>query len=392
MHSIKYTVVIPTHNRAEYLPFSLKSVLDTSRDDVQVIVSNNHSTDETQELLENINDTRLNVISPDIKLPMAGHYEFALSHAKGEWITILGDDDAVMPYIFERLDKHIEDNPTVEIISSKRALYFWKGCEAIYGDSVLKYETSPITQIRSTTEDLTDVLRGVRSCFDMPQIYTTGIVKRSLYLEIKNKSEGCFYHSIIPDIYSVVALSLSRDKYLRVYEPLFWVGSSNKSFGISDRIYSDAKKFKNNITSSIPCVPNKISDEVSYQLHSSGYGALYIYECLLQSPIKHSILRDSIIREYVYSTLLYYTIITNRNNNISEIYKEINKYRIDTRIIIYNILHIIFVSLYDRFNKTIDKYQNILNRRRLMSRDRSKYPTIHHASKAVTNYINLKYH
>ena len=100
---IKYSIVIPTRNRAEYLPYAIQSVLDAARNDVELIVSNNFSTDATPQTLSGIEDPRLRVISPNVSLPMAGHYEFAISHATGDWITILGDDDAVMPYFFESL-------------------------------------------------------------------------------------------------------------------------------------------------------------------------------------------------------------------------------------------------------------------------------------------------
>ena len=223
---------------------------------------------------------------------MAGHYEFAISHATGDWITILGDDDAVMPYIFESLDQHIEQHPKIDIISSDRAYYFWENCEDLYGNIVVGYSSRPKTQIRSTKKDLHAVLKGNRSCFDMPQIYTTCIVKRSLYEEIKARSGGYVYHSIIPDMYSVVALSLARNEYLRVDEPLFWVGTSNKSMGRSDRIYRDAEQFKGDPSGNHSCVPRAISDEVSYQLHSSGFSPMYIYECLLQSPLNSQVYRD----------------------------------------------------------------------------------------------------
>jgi glycosyltransferase involved in cell wall biosynthesis len=105
--TIKYSIVIPTKNRAYYLKYAIKSVLSSPRQDIELVVSNNFSSDETSKILSEINDSRMRVVSPDIALPMASHYEFAISKARGDWITILGDDDAVMPYIFESLDRYI---------------------------------------------------------------------------------------------------------------------------------------------------------------------------------------------------------------------------------------------------------------------------------------------
>ena len=64
-----------------------------------------------------------------------------------------------MPYIFESLDRHIEQFPQVDIISSVRAYYFWEGCEDLYGNAVVGYYSRPKTQIRSLKKDLNAVLK-----------------------------------------------------------------------------------------------------------------------------------------------------------------------------------------------------------------------------------------
>ena len=390
---IKYSVVIPTRNRAEYLPYAIKSVLDTPRKDIELIISNNFSSDNTQEILSKITDSRLKVISPNVVLPMAGHYEFAVRHAKGEWITILGDDDAVMPYIFESLDKHIKKNDHIDIISSVRSYYTWEGCEDIYGNDVVNYFSRPKSKIRSTKKDLMSVLKGLRSCFEMPQLYTTCFIKKSLYKEIKAKSNGCFYHSIIPDMYSVVALCLSRDKYLRVEEPLFWVGTSNKSLGISDRIYKDAEHFKSNSIIKNICVPRKLSNKVSYFLHSSSFGPMYIFECLLQSPYKDELFEENKIRNLVLSAILNISQKRKKNEKyflINEIFQECNRYGI-SRINLYLTSYILkldfFIFYCTNFIVNFLKKTGLVSANKLKSSNRIEFPTILDASNAITNIL-----
>ena len=394
---IKYSIVIPTRNRAEYLPYAIKSVLNSKRKDIELIVSNNFSTDETQDILSKISDPRIKIISPNVTLPMAGHYEFAISQAKGEWITILGDDDAVMPYIFESLDKHIKQYPNIDIISSVRAYYFWKGCEDVNGNAVVRYQSNLKSQLRSTREDLISVLKGLRTCFNMPQIYTTCMVRRSLYEEIRVKSGGCFYHSIIPDMYSVVALCLSRKKYLRVEEPLFWVGTSNKSLGRSDRIYKDAERFRGDVMGKHICVPKKVSSYVSYFLHSNSFSPYFIFECLLQSPLNNEMYSNKRIKTIVLAAVLNISKKREKSEKISlkkEIYLECNRYRILSKSLYFAAWNL-RVKKYFLF--TIGLPYSILRKFGLISpltissNSRQKYPTILSASDAVeilTNKIN----
>lgn len=300
----KYSILIPTRNREEYLPFAIDSVLSQNRDDVELIVSNNHSKDGTSSYLASLSDSRLRVVMPPREMSMSWHYEFILSQATGEWVTILGDDDAAMPYLFEHLDSIIDKHPKTSIISSQRAYYFWEGCEDMFGDCVVSYRTGSGVKIRSTKKDLLWALAGLRSCFDMPQIYTSCIVKKSLVTEIKGRSGGYFYHSIIPDMYSVVALSLVEDSYVRVEEPLFWAGTSIKSMSRSDHIYRDSeiqsntKQNENDMGRIL-----KLNSDVSQYLHSAGLDSFYLYEALRQCPFASGRWHGKFLASIVYASL-----------------------------------------------------------------------------------------
>lgn len=389
---VKYSIVIPTRNCAEYLLHAVHSILESSRDDIEVIVSDNHSTDDTANLLSQLNDSRLRIIMPSVFLPMAGHYEFAINEAMGEWVTLLGADDAVMPYIFDRLDHYIAKFPKIEIISSARALYFWSGCEDIYGNNVLDYQSRQKTALRSTKRDLMSALEGRLSCLDMPQIYTTTMIKRSLYKEIKIKSGGCFYHSIIPDIYSAVALCLSRDRYLRVDEPLFWVGTSNKSMSRSDRIYREAEQFNQDYFSAYPCVPLSVSDQIPYAIHSSVFSAMYVYECLLSSPLKKKEHLANRLRARVLAAVLMTLRSQERRSAqkeyiISAVRKECRDYDISMATI--RALSVVYFlkqkldSLVQWPIKIITRFGLISRTVCLRSTSRSEFPTIADASYAV---------
>ncbi len=390
--SKKYTIIIPTRNRLEYLPYAINSVLDSERDDFELIISDNLSSDGTGEFLVGLKDSRVRIVMPEVVLPMAGHYEFALNQAKGEWITILGDDDAVMPYFFERLDHYIEKNPVIDVISSARAYYFWPGCEDIYGNNVMIYESDERCSVRSLEKDMMSVLNGVRSCFDIPQIYTTSVVKRSLYNEIKMRSGGCFYHSIIPDMYSAVAIWMARKEYLRVEEPLFWVGTSSKSMSRSDRIYQDAKAFHEINRDQYPCVPREISDCISYVIHSSSFSSVYLFECLLSSPLKSERHQSRLVRMRVLASVLADLRRQRRKEEeakqiVDAVISECAKYSLSMAVIC-------FFSTICRFQMGLAIVQQLISSRmrrfysaknikNLYSNNRNAFPSIREASVAV---------
>lgn len=390
----KYSILIPTRNREEYLPFAIESVLSQNRDDVELIVSDNFSKDSTSNYLAGLSDCRLMVVRPPSEMPMSRHYEYILSQATGEWVTILGDDDAVMPYLFERLDSIIDKYPSSSIISSERANYFWEGCEDLYGEVVVSYRKGMGMMERSTKKDLFWAIAGMRSIFDMPMIYTTCLVKKSLIMEIKEGS-GCFYHSIIPDIYSVVALSLMAGRYVRVEEPLFWVGTSNKSMARSDRIYRDSEIQTNaNESESYAGRRLELNSNISYKLHSAGLDQYYLYEALCQCPLAKDLWRGKLLATIVFSSLILlvkkmnsYKAGASRKDLIDTIQSEAKRNAISPFLIILCMLVL-------RVIESIKNIQSIPHRvwRKLTKNDiksivistnRNDFPTIKEASKAV---------
>jgi glycosyltransferase involved in cell wall biosynthesis len=96
------SVIIPTYNHAQYLGRALKSLLDQTYTNWEAIVIDNHSTDNTDEVMASFTDPSI------IYLKMHNHGVIAASRnagiraAKGEWIAFLDSDDWWKP---EKLTK-----------------------------------------------------------------------------------------------------------------------------------------------------------------------------------------------------------------------------------------------------------------------------------------------
>jgi glycosyltransferase involved in cell wall biosynthesis len=92
------TIAIPTYNRADgLLCEAIDSALAQTYPEVEVIVSDNCSTDSTPELMEQYADSRLRYIRHDENLGSVGNFNYCLSAATGEFFLLLHDDDSVDP-------------------------------------------------------------------------------------------------------------------------------------------------------------------------------------------------------------------------------------------------------------------------------------------------------
>jgi glycosyltransferase involved in cell wall biosynthesis len=97
------SVIIPTHNRAGTLSRAVRSVLGQSHRQLELIVVDDGSTDETETLLAGFSDTRLQVVRQEHRGVSAARNR-GLETARGAWIALLDSDDAWMEH---KLTRHL---------------------------------------------------------------------------------------------------------------------------------------------------------------------------------------------------------------------------------------------------------------------------------------------
>lgn len=86
------SVVIPTYNRSKVLLKAVKSVLNQTYRNIELIVVDDGSTDDTLEVLQEVNDKRLKIIHQNNKGACAARNN-GIEHAKGEYIAFNDSDD-----------------------------------------------------------------------------------------------------------------------------------------------------------------------------------------------------------------------------------------------------------------------------------------------------------
>src|SRR2546426_4401729 len=93
----KVSVIIPTHNRAEFLRSAITSVLNQTFQDFEIIIIDDVSKDHTREVIANFNDARIKVIYNQVSKGAAGARNIAIMNSNCEYIAFLDDDDEWLP-------------------------------------------------------------------------------------------------------------------------------------------------------------------------------------------------------------------------------------------------------------------------------------------------------
>ncbi len=99
----KISVIIPTYNRASVLPRAIDSVLAQTHTADEIIVIDDGSTDETQQLIKN-QYSQVKFISQPNKGVSAAR-NAGINNAEGNWICLLDSDDS---WQTDKLEKQIE--------------------------------------------------------------------------------------------------------------------------------------------------------------------------------------------------------------------------------------------------------------------------------------------
>lgn len=109
------SVCIPAFDHEPYIDAAIRSVLDQTFEDFELIIVDDCSRDGTRDRIRAYDDPRIRFIENDRNLGLAGNWNKALGEARGRWIKILPGDDLLYPCCLERQKAAFEDSPSVEI-------------------------------------------------------------------------------------------------------------------------------------------------------------------------------------------------------------------------------------------------------------------------------------
>jgi glycosyltransferase involved in cell wall biosynthesis len=118
----KVSVCIPVYNGSAYIAESINSVLAQTYEDFHLIVCDNCSTDNTEEIVRSFHDPRLTFIRNSENLGLVGNANRCLEISKGEYVCIWHHDDVMLPANLEYKVHLLDEHPEVGFVHSNLIL------------------------------------------------------------------------------------------------------------------------------------------------------------------------------------------------------------------------------------------------------------------------------
>jgi alpha-1,3-rhamnosyltransferase len=178
------SVTVITYNSSSYIISGLESVKEQTYPNIELIVSDDCSTDNTVEVVQRWLDengsrfVRTQLVTTDKNTGVAGNCNRARRACKGEWIKGLSGDDKFLPYTIERYVHYVNEHPEAKICFAK--LHFWGENEEETNHVREVYEKSLYPKIKS--DDVKHQYREI-----LKEMYVPGpglFIKKDLYLSV----------------------------------------------------------------------------------------------------------------------------------------------------------------------------------------------------------------
>lgn len=106
---MKYSIIVPTYNRVNYLFKCIDSVLDQTYDKFELIIIDDGSTDNTEELVKKYSDKRIKYYKNQ-NHGIGYSRNFGIDKANGDYIFFLDSDDYLNEDMLEQVNKQIKCN------------------------------------------------------------------------------------------------------------------------------------------------------------------------------------------------------------------------------------------------------------------------------------------
>lgn len=233
---MKFSILLPTRERLELLRHAVESVRLQDYADWEVVVSDNASAQDVAGYVASLGDPRVRYSRSDGLLPVTENWNRALERASGDYLIMLGDDDALLPQCLSAAQRLIGEWREPDLLYTQAWQYAYPGVVPGQPEGFMQLGYSEI------------FADGAAEPFLLPTQAAAALVRQAMRFRIRYgfnaqhfvfsrrlvetlRPRGAFFQSPYPDYYAANAMLLAARSIVANPRPLVLIGISPKSFG-----------------------------------------------------------------------------------------------------------------------------------------------------------------
>lgn len=226
----KISIIIPTRNRGHLLRYALKSAVQQTYKDLEIVVCDNYCIDNTKEIVDSFDNGNIIYMRTDKILSMPDNWEFALSKASGEYIAYLTDDSYLLPNGMDVAMKEL-NRFDLKVAVWKHCAYFASDWLEPARKNILYLPTVTYkSYLMNSRESLKKLFCMDGQIFSMVPKSLNSLCHRSI-IEKAVSVQRRFFLPSCPDYTSAAGILLNVAEYVLIDQPLYIDGVTPSSIG-----------------------------------------------------------------------------------------------------------------------------------------------------------------
>jgi len=248
---MKFSVLLPTRNRLEYLRYAIETVRRQDYANWEIIVSDNYSEDDIAGYVRSLSDVRIRYFRTESFVPVTDNWNNALLQSTGDYVVMLGDDDGLLPRYFSTLLRAFGSFPDPDFVYVSAYFYAYPSVMPDAPEGFLRRDRNGVFTEKAPfwldAHRAEGIARGYLD-FRMPVASNMqfSLISRRKIDELSQPDP--FFQSPYPDFYATPMLFLKSSRILIYPRPMVVVGITPKSYGFfhfNNRAADGVKFLKN---------------------------------------------------------------------------------------------------------------------------------------------------
>ncbi len=162
----RVSIGMPAYNAELHIEAALDAILSQSFTDLELIISDNASTDRTVAICKSVaaRDPRVRVLTNPVNLGVNPNYRKCAEAARGEFFKWASANDLIDTDYVEKCVAHLDAHPDVVLAFGKTILFEQdKSTGTVYEDRIDMLDEDPVVRLKRSIEDLrlNNVINGV---------------------------------------------------------------------------------------------------------------------------------------------------------------------------------------------------------------------------------------